>query len=237
MRTFLLATLLASAASAAQPFPYGRGASAPTPADVQAALVGRMISADSYTATTATGPAFIATNNLVNAIQLGTAPRATIGSCNATGICLGPNDGAISTMVYISGSLVSKSAQIQGPLDMLGVDAYLINNNGSDAVRVEDVDGFRINGTTPLKGRVAVSVTFDSAAISNNACNPQTVTVTGALAGDFVSVNANFALPTGVVIGNARVTSANAVELTLCNVTTGGTLDPASGPYLFKLER
>jgi hypothetical protein len=234
MRVALLALLLASAASAAQPFPYGRGASAPTPADVQAALVGRMISADSYTATTATGPAFTAANNLVNAIQLGTGPRATIGACQSGAICIGPDDLGFTTRLFVWGTIGTQMVQVRDSLDVLG-NAAIINNDGP--VRIGDTDGIVINGTTALKGRVAVSVTFDSAAISNNACNPQSVTVTGALAGDFVSVNANFALPTGVVLGNARVTSANTVELTLCNVTTGGTLDPASGPYLFKLER
>jgi hypothetical protein len=205
--------------------------------DVLAALIGKAVNADSYTATTATGPAFTSANNLVNAIQLGTGPRATIGACNTGGICFGPNDGAIGTMVFISGSLVSKSAQVQGPLDMLGVDAYLINNNGSDPVRVEDVDGFRINGTTPLKGRVAVSVTFDAPAINNNSCTPSTVSAPGARPGDFVSANADFFMGDDLFVGGVRVTANDSVELTICNVNTSVTTDPPSGTFLIKMER
>lgn len=237
-KVFAAMLVLASGAAVASAITAGgSGGGGASPVDVLAALVGQNVNANSYTATATTGPAFNSTGNLVDAYRLGTGPRATIGTCNSGGICLGPNDGSIGTMVFISGSFVSKSAQVQGPLDMLGVDAYLINNNSTDPVRVEDADGFRINGTSPIKGVARASVTYDAPALSNNTCSPQSVTVTGAALGDYVTVNADFALPTGVAIGNARVTAANTVELTLCNITAGGALDPTSGPYLFRLER
>jgi hypothetical protein len=235
VRVLLLAALLLSGAASAQIFPGGGGGGgAVTPTDVQAALVGQAISASSYTATTATSPGFQCSQDLEACIRLGTGLRATIGTCNGGAICIGPNSGS-DTGLYLSGFFVARSAQFTSEVDLLGDNAYLRNNSGP--LRINDTDGLVINATTPLKGRVAVAVTFDSAAISNNACNPQAVTVTGAVVNDFVSVNADFALPAGVGIQGARVTAADTVELNLCNNTTGGALDPASGSYLFKLER
>lgn len=234
-RALVFMVLAAGVAGASVISSGGNGGGAAV--DVLAELVGKNVSASTYTATTTTGPAFQSTGNVVDAVRLGTGPRASIGTCNSGGICLGPNDGTIGTMVFVSGSVVANSAQIRGPLDMLGVDAYLINNNASDPVRVEDLDGLRINGGTPLKKRLVVPVIFDSAAISNNACNPQAVTVPGALDGDFVDVNAQFALPGGVGIQGVRVTASDTVELNICNNTAGGALDPDSGSFLFRLER
>lgn len=233
MRALLMAACLLAGAASAQTFP-GSGGGGATPTDIQAALVGMAISASSYTATTATSPGFQCSQDLEACIRLGTGLRATIGTCNGGAVCVGPPTGS-DTGFYVSGFIVAQSAQIQGQLDLLGDNAFIRNNSGP--VRISDTDGLVINGTTPLKGRDLVSVTFDSAAISNNTCNAQSVTVPGTQATDFVEVNARFALPSGVGIQGVRATGANTVELNLCNNTAGGALDPASGTYLFKLER
>lgn len=236
MRALLMAAWLLAGAASAQTFPGGGGGGggAVTPTDVQAALVGQAISASSYTATTATSPGFQCSQDLEACVRLGTGLRATIGTCNGGAVCVGPPTGS-DTGFYVSGFVAARSAQFTSEVDLLGDNAYLRNNSGP--VRINDTDGLVLNGTTPLKGRVALAVTFDSASINNGTCLAQAVTVTGAVAGDFVRVNADFDLPDTVMIGNARVTSANTVSLRLCNLDVALPKDPASGPYNFVLER
>lgn len=235
-RTKVLAAVLVlvsgvAVASAISSGGSGGGGSA---VDVLAELVGKNVSANSYTATATTGPAFFSTGDLVDAVKLGTGPRATIGTCNGGAVCVGPVSGS-DTGFYVSGFIVARSAQFTSEVDLLGDNAYLRNNSGP--VRVNDVDGLVVNGTTPLKGRVAVAVTFDSAAINNGTCLAQSLTVTGAVVGDAVGVNADFDLPDTVMIGNARVTATNTVALRMCNVDVALPKDPVSGTYNFVLER
>jgi hypothetical protein len=235
MRTILLVALLASAAASAQIFPGNGGGGGVTPTDVQAALVGQAINASSYTATSGT-TGFQCTGDPAVCLRYGTAPRATLGVCTAGSpdLCVGPNDFGFTSKLTVWGDITSQTLVARTFIDLQG-SAYLINNSG--AVTVTDADGLVINGTSAMKGVVRTAVTYDAAAITNNACSVQSVTVAGAAVGDTVSVSADFSLPQGVGIGNVRVTAANTVELTLCNVTTGGTLDPASGTYRFRMER
>lgn len=236
MRTKILAgvlVLVATGAFASAISSGGSGGGTGT-VDVLAALVGQNVSAATYTATTSTGPAFFSTGDLVDAVKLGTGPRATIGTCNGGAVCIGPLSGS-DTGLYLSGFFVARSAQFTSEVDLLGDNAYLRNNSGP--LRINDVDGLVINGTTALKGRVAVAVVFDSASINNGTCLAQSVTVTGAALGDSVGVNADFDLPDTVMIGNARVTATNTVSLRLCNVDVALPKNPDSGPYNFVLER
>ena len=82
-----------------------------------------------------------------------------------------------------------------------------------------------------------VAATVDLPVINNNTCVYQPVTVTGAATGDMVLASADFYMGDDIAIGNARVTAANTVELTACNVGTFVTTDPPSGTFRFKLER
>lgn len=231
---FFAVLALGSGVAMASKIGAGGGGGVGAAVDVLGALVGQDVNANSYTATTTTGPAFISTGDRVDAVKLGTGARASIGTCNGGAICLGPSTGN-STGVYVSGFIVSTSQQVQGELDLLGDNAYLRNNSG--AVNVRDTDGLSINDTTPVKGVVLARVTFDFPSITNNACSTQSVTVTGAALQDYVKANADFALPADVSIGNARVTSANTVELKLCNHSSTGPQDPASGAYNFEIMR
>lgn len=189
--------------------------------------------AKTYTATATSGTAFQSTGDLVTAVRLGTAPRATIGTCSGGGVCIGPDDFGFTTKLYIWGDITTQTVVARTFLDVQG-SSYIINNDGP--VRITDTDGVTINNGTPQKGRVAVSVTFDSAAIGANTCNPQTITVSGAALNDHTNVTANFQLPVGVSLNGGRVTATDTVELNLCNATAGS-LDPVSGPFLVKLER
>lgn len=84
---------------------------------------------------------------------------------------------------------------------------------------------------------LVVPVVFDAPSVPNGACITPAVTVTGAALGDSISVNADFALPMSVSIGNVRTTAANTVSLRLCNSSLSSSQDPDSGTYIFRIER
>lgn len=237
-RTKVLAGLLVlvSGVAVASAISSGGSGGAGAAVDVLAALVGKDVNANSYTATTSTGPAFYSTGDLVNAVRLGTAPRATIGVCNPgqPDVCIGPNDFGFTSKLVLWGDFTTQTIVARTFLDVQG-SAYIINNAGP--VMVTDTDGLVINNTTPIKGNVMARVTFDFPSITNNACSVQSVTVTGAALQDAVHANADFSLPADVSIGNARVTAANTVELKLCNHSSSGPQDPVSGAYVFEFRR
>lgn len=179
-------------------------------------------------------------------VDLGPGTRNMLGT-NASGdILLGPGSGS-GTVVrnfgnYIGLDITGQNLTASNVLSYTaalnqGNTGFMQNTNSGKPVLVTDPEGFQINGTTAIKGWVQAAVAVDFASINNNSCLTQSVTVTGATAGDAAWGNADFALPLGVSVGNVRVTAANTVELTLCNVTSGGALDPASGNFIFRLSR
>lgn len=101
---------------------------------------------------------------------------------------------------------------------------------------VNAAHGITINGTTAIKAVVRVAVARDFASVPAGTCATESVTATGAATSDFIAAMADFALPSGLFVGGARVTAANTVDLTLCNVTSGA-LDAASGTFRFRMER
>lgn len=236
-RTKVLAGLLVLVSTVAVASAISSGGSGGGTVDVLGSLVGQTVVADSYRATTATGPAFYVDGILSCVLDLGPGARNCLGTNGSGDILLGPNDGGAGTEVRVGGSVSALNLNLTNGFLNLVNNAAITNPQPGKPVYVTEEEGLSINSTTPLKGRVAVAVTFDAAAISNNTCNPQAVTVTGAVVGDFAQVNANFALPTGVGIQGVRVTATDTVEVNFCNVTSGGSLDPASGSYLFLLER
>ena len=233
MRTKILVGVLVLVATGAAASAISSGGSGMV--NVLAALVGQNVSASTYTATATTGTAFQSTGDLVTAVRLGTGPRATIGTCSGSDVCIGPNDFGFTSKLYLWGDFTTQTVVARTFVDVQGA-SYIINNDG--AVKVTDTDGLVINSTTALKGRVAAAVTFDSASISAGTCLDQDVTVPGALVGDFVtSANADFALVANVAVGNARVTDVDTLSLRLCNNDLLLPRDPASGTYRFVLER
>lgn len=202
--------------------------------------------ATSYRATTTTGTAYQTDAVLECSFDTGPGARNCIGTNVAGDILLGPGSGS-GTTVRAFGKFIGLDFEGQnvtttnvvtaGAALFLGTNASIQNNNSGKTVLVTDPEGLQINATTPIKGWVQAAVSVDFASISNGACLAQSVTVTGATAGDAVWANADFALPLGVSVGNVRVTAANTVELTLCNITAGGALDPAAGNFVFRLSR
>lgn len=239
MGTALLLALL-TATPTSNVFPGGGGGGMCTLDGTQAGI------ATSYRATTTSGTAFQTDAVLECSFDTGPGSRNCIGTNVSGEILLGPGSGS-GTMVRNFGDYVGLAITGQNltatnvisytaALDQ-GNTGFMRNTNSGKPVLVTDTEGFNINSTTSIKGWVQLPVTLDFASIGNNACVTQSVAVAGAVTKDGVSVNADFALPLGVSIGNARVTAADTVELTLCNVTAGGALDPASGSYVFRLSR
>lgn len=227
--------VLLSGVAVAGVFGGGSGGGVGAVVDVLAELVGKNVNANSYTATTTTGPAFIATGDRIDAIRLGSGSRATIGT-NASGdIFIGPNDFGYTTSLYLWGGIVTQGIQVRSVLDVLGPGTYITNNDG--VVQVVDPDGFKINGTTPLKGIVRASVTVDFPAIPNNDCVSVTTAVAGAQPHDFVDAIADFDLPEDVTVRAEYVVSAGQVKLKACNHSNEAAEDPDSGAFIVRLER
>jgi hypothetical protein len=73
------------------------------------------------------------------------------------------------------------------------------------------------------------SQTLTPSSVSTNTSVEQNFTVTGLIAGSFVIVNGP-AQTAGIVMGSARVSSANTLTINFSN-PTAGSLTPASGTY------
>jgi len=81
------------------------------------------------------------------------------------------------------------------------------------------------------------TVTVDLASVATLATTEKTLTITGAVAGDSVILNAPAAgLTAGMVICDARVSAADTVKLRVFN-GSAGTVDEASGTWEYLLIR
>jgi len=92
--------------------------------------------------------------------------------------------------------------------------------------------------TLSFQGQGAVikgTVTVNPASISSAAIGETSVTITGALAGDTVIMNAPAAIETGCV-WSAYVSAADTVKLRIANLS-GGSLDCASATWDYCLIR
>lgn len=120
-------------------------------------------------------------------------------------------------------------------------DAACVSGS-SGGIQTRSGDGNRLyqcDGTTAyrISRVVTVPVAFDFPEVTNSTCVTASVTVASAAASDTLSVNADFALPADVSIGNVRTTAADTVELKLCNSNLTTPQNPDSGIYRFRLER
>jgi len=109
-----------------------------------------------------------------------------------------------------------------------------IQTRSSDGNRLWQCDGTNAYRVSRV---VTAAVVYDFPSIPNGSCTTADVTVPGAATGDTVSVNADFALPAPVGIGNARTTATDTVTLRLCNHDPTNSQDPASGTFRFRIER
>ena len=84
------------------------------------------------------------------------------------------------------------------------------------------------------RDRISV-VAWTPAEVATVTVAEQTVTVTGAVAGEHVSVTPP-GTTAGVGVAHARVSAANTVAVAFVNPTAGG-LTPPSGDYIFRFGR
>jgi len=84
-----------------------------------------------------------------------------------------------------------------------------------------------------LVGRTRVSLDFGSAGI--NVSLQLTITVTGALLGDFVDWGAE-TVPNALLQVTAQISAADTVQVTIQN-DAGGTIDPAATIYIVQVSR
>ncbi len=233
----VLAVLLAAGAAGAAVF-GGGGNGAAAVVDVLSDLVGKNVVANSYTATNTTGPGFQSTGDRVDAVRLGTNPRATIGTCQSGGVCIGPDDLGYATRLFVWGTIGTQAMQIRDNLDVLG-NAAILNNNGP--VRVRDTDGFSVNDGTPLKGEYALkNNVIDFPEVSNGSCNSLDYPLSDAKVGDLVGVQAEFDYgddAPDVTVRGGRVPVDGTVRIRFCNSSPMTQEDPPSGPYTIFLRR
>lgn len=240
MKRAMIAVVLIGGIAGAAVIEGGRkGGSGGSVVDVLAELVGKDVNADSYTATATTGPAFNATGNLVDAVRLGTSPRATIGTCQSGSVCIGPDDLGYATKLYVWGDIITQMVQVRDSIDVLG-NAAILNNNGP--VRIVDTDGLSINGSTPIKARyILPGIVVDFEPVPNGACgDPVDIPVPEAKAGDFVGIQAEFDYgedAPDVTVRGLRAPADGIVRVKACNASFMTEEDPPSGPYKIRLER
>lgn len=120
-------------------------------------------------------------------------------------------------------------------LSTLQIQANTFASLSGGSPNLLNSNGWTFNGTTPVKGVVHARVTYDFGAVAAGSCSEEAVTVTGAASSDRAYASADFALPVGLLVGNARA-AANAVSVLLCNIT-GSSADPSSGTFSFLLVR
>lgn len=83
---------------------------------------------------------------------------------------------------------------------------------------------------------IAITKTFDPAAVATITTAEQDVTIEGVKVGDIVIAVNKPSLTTGVGIVNARVKAADTVSIQFVNPTLGS-VDPASETYTFVIGR
>lgn len=228
--------VLLSGVAVAGVFGGGGGGGAGAVVDVLAELVGKNVNANSYTATNTSGPGFMATSDRTDAFRLGTHPRATIGPCypGSPDVCVGPNDFGYTSKFTVWGDIVSQGIQVRDNIDILG-NASILNNNGP--VRLNDADGFVLNGGTAQKGHNVDTFTLDLAPIPNNSCLTVLVAWPLAQLHDRVKLTVDFDLPDDVIVTPERVPEAGQVRLKACNISNEASQNPDSGPFIIELDR
>jgi len=205
----------------------GGGTPSPTRDDV----------ANSYTATTSTGPA----------LQTQALECAVNANPDAPGYCFGVTAGgelSIGTAttpvdVQVPGLLTAATGLNSGAaLAFTGTAPVNITNiTVGMPVAVVDADGLAINQTTPIKGVVLATVNADVGSMPAEECVATSVTVTGAVLGDYVEAQAQCDLSPSVFTDGARVTAANTVSMRVCNLSSTNVEDPPACDYRFLLMR
>lgn len=131
---------------------------------------------------------------------------------------------------HLSGPLTSTNGFVGAVTGAITGNTAGVHTGGvvSDSVNIGS------GGALTFVKKVAVSV--NPASINTVTLAEETVTVTGAAAGDIVVVSPPAALDAGIAVVGAFVSAANTVKLRLYN-STGGSVDIAAGNWVFGLIR
>jgi hypothetical protein len=103
-----------------------------------------------------------------------------------------------------------------GPKALLHVDGTMIIGAGGSVIT-------KIIRDTILR---------DVGTLAAGGTTTQSFTITGAITGSTVCISPALALPDGILIAYARVSSSNTIEVKFCNITAGN-LNPSSMNYYF----
>ena len=94
-----------------------------------------------------------------------------------------------------------------------------------------------LNLYRPVEVKLEASEVIDVPSISSNSYQTVTATVLGAIIGDFVQMTyPSELISLGAVVSYPIVTDADEVSFLIHN-NTGGSINPASGTYMFKITR
>lgn len=94
-----------------------------------------------------------------------------------------------------------------------------------------------INSGTAITKILKGTITVNPASVLTLATTEVTVTLTGAVAGDVITVNPPAAgLTAGMVVCDARVSATDEVKIRIFN-GSAGTVDEASGTWLYTILR
>lgn len=195
---------------------------------------GLTCSSDSFTGTSATGPAVAVSSQLTCAVDLGPGAADCIGT-NGSGYVKFSDSAVIDV-----GSTRIQSSQVVVTGGAITCDAACeIRDSANGTLPINTTGGIIFNGTTPMIGFLLVDVVVDITLIAPSSCLDMMATVAGVEANDGVFVTTT--TTTGeadVSVGDAHVTNAGTDEVTFraCNAATGAE-DPASATYRFWVVR
>lgn len=131
---------------------------------------------------------------------------------------------------HLSGPLTSTNGFVGAVTGAVTGDTAGVHTGGVVSSSVNIGSG----GALTFVKKVAVSV--NPASIATVTLAEETVTVTGAVAGDAVIVNPPTTLDAGIAVVGAFVSAADTVKLRLYN-STGGGVDIAAANWVFTLIR
>lgn len=114
---------------------------------------------------------------------------------------------------------------------------YQIGTNGSNALgslaltNLTASGTLRVGGGTIVQNILSATATLDFGSIAASSFQDLTITITGAVSGDSVTVNPIAGSATTDVVYTAWVSSSNTVTVRASNISSTTARDPASGTF------
>jgi hypothetical protein len=175
-----------------------------------------------------------------------TLAKSDVSNCNNTGFLrftgtsnsnltvplFSSVDFEVGTTIGINNQSVDDTVKIVFPVGVGGGGHdYLSVDPGYTAMLYWAAnDVVDLLGTKPASARLGGSASLNFASIASNASSTLTVTVTGAVVGDIVSLGIPSTSMSSGLVYNYWVSSSNTVSVQ-CHNSTGGAIDPGSGIF------